>query len=343
MNKKVIVAMSGGVDSSLSAYLMKEKGYEVIGVTLELFEGQKKYLKDAEEVASQIGIKWYLADYTEKFKSDVISYFINTYRKGKTPNPCAYCNRFAKFNYLYSEMIKHNAEKIVTGHYARKVLINDKHFIAKGLDKKKDQSYYLSLLKDCQIEVVEFPLGEFDKQTTRKLAEKYGLKVYNKKDSQEVCFLEGRDYREFLVERIKEENFQKGDFIFEGKTIGKHNGIELYTVGQRRGLNLSYHEALYVENIDPKSGNIYLCKKDEGFVKGVKIVNTTFQTDKKLFKAKGKLRYRMKDADCLVEVHPEDRAFLLFDEPQSFVAPGQLAAIYDGDILVGGGFIEDFF
>lgn len=343
MNKKVVVAMSGGVDSSLSAYIMKEKGYEVIGVTLQLFEGQEKYLKDAEKVASEIGIKWYLADYTEEFKSDVISYFIGTYRKGKTPNPCAYCNRFAKFNYLHKEMLKNNAEKIVTGHYARKVLADDKYFIAKGLDRKKDQSYYLALLQDYQIKVVEFPLGEFDKQTTRKVAEKYGLSVHNKKDSQEVCFLEGRDYREFLKEKLKEENFKKGDFIYDGKTVGKHNGIELYTVGQRRGLDLSYHEALYVKYIDEKNGNIYLSKKEEGFVKGVKIEKATFQTDKKIFKAKAKLRYRMKDVECTVEVHPEDKAFLLFDEPQGFVAPGQIASIYEDDILVGGGFIERFF
>ncbi|MBZ4643008.1 MAG: mnmA [Deferribacteraceae bacterium] len=343
MKERVVVAMSGGVDSSLSAYLMKEKGYEVIGITLKLFEGQEKYLTDAEKMAQEIGIKWYMADYSEDFKRDIINYFISTYRKGKTPNPCAFCNRFGKFNFLHNEMLKYDATKIVTGHYARKVYTDGKYYIAKGLDRKKDQSYYLTLLENYQIEKIEFPLGEIDKITTRNLAQKYGLSVHNKKDSQEVCFLEGGDYRDYLKSKINQNNFKKGNFIFEGRILGRHEGIELYTVGQRKGLGLSYHEPLYVKKLDPKTNDIELCRKDGGNVKGVKLKDTVFQTDKKIFKAKAKLRYRMKEADCLVEIHPENRAFLLFDEPQSFPAPGQIAGIYEGDILLGGGFIEDFF
>ncbi|MCB4205211.1 tRNA 2-thiouridine(34) synthase MnmA [Deferribacterales bacterium Es71-Z0220] len=343
MSKRVVVAMSGGVDSSLSAYLMKEKGYEVIGITLKLFDGQEQYLSDAEKMAKEIGIQWHLADYSNEFKRDIINYFISTYRRGKTPNPCAYCNRFGKFNYLHSEMLKYNCEKIVTGHYARKIYINEKPFVAKGLDKKKDQSYYLTLLENYQLEVIEFPLGEMDKFTVRKLAEQYGLSVHDKKDSQDVCFLEGGDYRDYLKNKINENKFKTGDFILDGKSLGKHNGIELYTVGQRKGLGLSYHEPLYVKSIDPITNNIILCRKTDSDIKGVKIRDTVFHTDKKIFKAKAKLRYRMREESCLVEIHPENRAFLLFDRPQSFPAPGQIAAVYEDDILVGGGFIEDFF
>jgi tRNA-specific 2-thiouridylase len=216
MSKRVVVAMSGGVDSSLSAYLMKEKGYEVIGITLKLFDGQEQYLSDAEKMAKEIGIQWHLADYSNEFKRDIINYFISTYRRGKTPNPCAYCNRFGKFNYLHSEMLKYNCEKIVTGHYARKIYINEKPFVAKGLDKKKDQSYYLTLLENYQLEVIEFPLGEMDKFTVRKLAEQYGLSVHDKKDSQDVCFLEGGDYRDYLKNKINENKFKTGNFILDG-------------------------------------------------------------------------------------------------------------------------------
>lgn len=343
MKKKVIVAMSGGVDSSLTAYLMKEKGYEVIGITLKLFKGQEKYLLDAEKVAKDIGIKWFLADYTEEFNKNIINYFINTYKKGLTPNPCSYCNRHGKFRFLFNELQKYNADIIATGHYARKVIVDGRPFVAKGFDHKKDQSYYLALVESFHLGLVEFPLGGMTKVQTRELAKSYGLAVHDKKDSQEVCFLEGGDYREYLKDKLGSDNFTNGNFVFDGKILGKHKGVELYTVGQRRGLGLGYHEPLYVKQINPLTNEVILCRENEGFVKKIRIKDTNFFTDKKIFKAKGKIRYRMKEANCLVEIHPENSAFLLFDEPQSFPAPGQVAAVYDGELLVGGGFIEKIF
>lgn len=343
MKKKVIVAMSGGVDSSLTAYMMKEKGYEVVGITLKLFEGQEKYLKDAEKVASEIGIKWFMADYTEEFNKKVINYFINTYKKGLTPNPCSYCNRHGKFRFLFNEMQKYDADIIATGHYARKVVIDDKAYVAKGSDQKKDQSYYLALVESYLLGLVEFPLGEITKVETRELAKKYGLTVHDKKDSQEVCFLEGGDYRDFLEDKLGTNSSSGGNFILDGKPIGNHKGVEFYTVGQRRGLGIGYHEPLYVKQINTLTNEVTLCRENEGFARKVKLKDTNFFTDKKIFKAKAKIRYRMKEANCLAEIHPENSAFLLFDELQSFPAPGQVGAIYDGELLLGGGFIEKVF
>ncbi|MEF3255106.1 MAG: tRNA 2-thiouridine(34) synthase MnmA [Deferribacterales bacterium] len=342
--KRVVVAMSGGVDSSTTAYLLKQDGYEVIGITFKMFDGQDKYLIDAEKVAKQIGIKWELVDKTVEFNETVISYFINSYRKGKTPNPCALCNREAKFYYLFTELLRYDADFIATGHYANKILENGKLYIKRSFDSPKDQSYYLSLVKREVLEKTIFPLANMEKNEVRKIATSFGLVVADKKDSQEICFLEGADYRDYLRKKIDPNKIRKGDFILNNKVIGKHYGIEFYTVGQRRGLNLSYHNPLYVYKIEPETGNIILVEnKDKGF-RGVKLENCNFYNEEpKLFRGSAKLRYKMKDAECLVELLPDNRAHLLFDTPQSFPAPGQVAAIYQREKLLGGGFIEGVF
>ncbi|MGA1862833.1 tRNA 2-thiouridine(34) synthase MnmA [Deferribacter thermophilus] len=346
MKDKVIVAMSGGVDSSVSAYKMKEEGFEVIGVTLKLFDSEntEKMIADAESVAKILGIKWYVADYSSYFK-DVISYFINSYKKGETPNPCAFCNKTAKFVYLFNEMQKNNAKYIATGHYAKVVERDGKKFIGKATNLQKDQSYYLALLDRFQVNLLKFPMSEISsKEITRQIAKEIGLPVSAKKDSQEVCFLCGRDYREFLQEKVESSRFKKGYMIYNGKKLREHEGIEFYTVGQRRGLGLSYHEPLYVKEIDAKSGNIYLAKKDEVVKRGVKLRDVNMVDEKlRVFKAKAKIRYRMKEEDCLVEILPENKALLLFDKPQFAPTKGQLAAIYIDDIVVGGGFIYETF
>jgi tRNA-specific 2-thiouridylase len=343
MNKKVIVAMSGGVDSSVTAYLMREKGYEVIGVTLDLFEGNEELLKDAENVANFLGIKWYKADYRKEFKEEIISYFISTYRKGRTPNPCSYCNKWGKLQYLFNEMQKNNASKIVSGHYARVIKQNETYFIAKGIDETKDQSYYLSLLESFEIANLEFPLGDKTKEEIRKIASTVKIPVAEKKDSQEVCFLKGENYQDFLKRKIKNSSKSKGYFILNGKKLKEHDGIEFYTIGQRKGLGIGHHVPLYVSNIDAETNNIILSEDKSQKHKGVKLSNCKFNTSKHMGRAKVKLRYRMKDIDCTFEIQPDNKVILLLDEPQFSIAPGQVATLYENDIIICGGFIESSF
>ncbi len=336
--------MSGGVDSTLCAKLMLEQGHDVTGVTLQLFEGQEEMLAGAERVADELGIKWYVADCRKFFSEDVISYFIRTYKLGKTPNPCCHCNHTAKFNYLYREMCSAGCEEVVSGHYARITEHNGLKYVAKGLDETKDQSYYLSLMERYQIEVLNFPLGAMRKDDVRELAREHGLSVADKKDSQDVCFLMGNDYREFLSKKLKDSDIRKGWFILDGKRLKEHEGIVFYTIGQRRGLNIGYHEPLYVQHIDPKSGDITLGRKEEAAFKGVKLKDAVFaDSTKHMRRAEARLRYRMKNAPCSVEILPEHKAVLLFDEPQFSPAPGQVAAIYDKERVIGGGFIESVF
>lgn len=344
MKTKVLVAMSGGVDSTLTAHMMKEQGYEVQGVTIKFFEGQEQALADGEKAAKELGIPWYAADYTQFFKDDVISYFIRTYKLGKTPNPCAWCNRNAKLNYLFREMKSNCCEKIVTGHYARKIPFGEGFRIAKGADSSKDQSYYLSLLKACQIEVVEFPLGGMVKTDVKAKAAELGLSVAEKAESQDICFLMGEDYGDFLDRHIAPETVKKGWFILNGKRLKEHKGIIYYTVGQRRGLDIGYHEPLFVKSIDARSGDIILSDKESVTGRGVKLMECEFPSDHdRIFRAEVKVRYRMAPVGCLVEIQPSQTATVLFDRPEFAPTPGQVACIYKDNSVIGGGFIGDVF
>ena len=344
MKTKVLIAMSGGVDSTLSAHMMREQGYDVTGVTIKFFEEQDQGLADGEKAAKELGIKWYAADYTKFFHEDVISYFVRTYKLGKTPNPCCHCNRHAKFNYLFKEMKTNQCEKIVTGHYANKVLIDGYWHAAKGLDPKKDQSYYLSLLQSYQLEVIEFPLGGFSKDVVKEKAAQLGLSVADKKESQDICFLMNGDYRDFLEQRLSQDTIKKGWFIFNGKKLKEHKGIIYYTVGQRKGLDIGYHEPLFVKQIDAQSGDVILSDKENVTGRGVKVKDCQFaENQQRMFRAEVKVRYRMEPIGCLVEIQPSNKATILFDEPEFAPTPGQVACLYDGDMVIGGGYIESVF
>lgn len=335
--------MSGGVDSSVTAHLMKEEGYEVIGVTLDLFEGNEEMLKDAENVAKQLEIPWVRADFRQQFKEDIMSYFISTYRKGKTPNPCSYCNKHGKFQYLFEEMQRQGATKIVSGHYAKVVQKGDTHFIAKGADTSKDQSYYLSLLASFEIAHLKFPLGEMTKDTIRQIAAEIGLSVAEKKDSQEICFLMGEDYKDYLKRKLPLDQRQIGQFMLDGKPLKQHDGIEFYTIGQRKGLGIGHRAPLYVASIDAKSHNIHLTEDSSAGHKGVKLDHCHFGTPTHMGRADVKLRYRMKELPCTYEIQPDNRAILLLDDPYPGIAPGQIATFYDGNTIIGGGFIDSVF
>ncbi|PLX66798.1 MAG: tRNA 2-thiouridine(34) synthase MnmA [Denitrovibrio sp.] len=344
MKEKVLIAMSGGVDSTLAAHIMKEKGYDVIGVTIKFFDEQEDAIISGEKAAKELGIDWYWANYTEHFKEDVMAYFIRTYMQGKTPNPCAHCNRHAKFNYLYREMKAKQCTKIITGHYSRKVQIGDYHYFKKGLDPKKDQSYYLALLKDFQREVIEFPLGEMNKIDVKAKAAELNLSVADQDESQDICFLMDGDYRNFLEDKLSENSIKKGWFIMDGKRFKEHKGIIYYTVGQRKGLGIGYHEPLFVKSIDADTGDIVVCKKDEVTGRGVKVHDCVFPSDHdRVFRAEVKIRYRMAPVGCLVEVQPDNKATILFDEPEFAPTPGQIACVYENDVVVGGGYIQSVF
>lgn len=336
--------MSGGVDSTLCAHMMKEAGYDVKGVTIKFFEEQDKALEDAEKAAKELGIDWYSADYTKFFTEDVISYFVRTYKLGKTPNPCCHCNRYAKFNYLFREMKISGAEKIITGHYANKVMYGGRWHASRGLDAKKDQSYYLALLKDIQLEVIEFPLGGMSKNDVKAKASELGLSVAEKKESQDICFLMDGDYRDFLEKRLSAENIKKGWFIKDGKKMKEHQGIIYYTVGQRKGLGIGHHEPLFVKQIDAESGNIILADKEHITGRGVKVEHCEFPVDHdRIFRANVKIRYRMEAVGCTVEIQPSNTATILFDKPEFAPTPGQIACVYNGDTVVGGGYIASVF
>jgi len=344
LKEKILIAMSGGVDSTIVAHMMKEAGYDVKGVTIKFFDGQEKAITEGERAAKELGIDWYAADYTEYFSEDVLSYFIKTYKQGKTPNPCAHCNRHAKFNYLFREMKSQGATKIVSGHYSKKVIIDGKHYFKRGEDAKKDQSYYLCLLQDYQREVIEFPLGELTKDEVKLKAEELGFSVASQDESQDICFLDGGDYRDYLESKLNPDTIKKGWFIKDGKRMKEHKGIIYYTVGQRRGLDIGYHEPLFVKSINPKSGNIVVSDKSEVIGRGVKVVDCIFPEDHdRVFKAHVKIRYRMQPVGCYVEVQPGGRATILFDEPEFAPTPGQIACVYEDDVVIGGGYIESAF
>ena len=344
MKEKVLIAMSGGVDSTITAHMMKEQGYDVIGVTIKFFDEQEDAIIEGERAAKELGIDWYSADYTEHFKEDVMAYFIRTYVQGKTPNPCAHCNRHGKFNYLFREMKAKSASKIITGHYARKVKIGENYYFKKGLDVKKDQSYYLTLLKDYQREVIEFPLGELDKTEVKAKAKELGLSVADKDESQDICFLMDGDYRDFLEAKLGKDSFKKGWFIKDGERFKEHKGIINYTIGQRKGLGIGYHEPLFVKSIDAESGDIVVCSKDEVTGRGVKVHDCIFPADHdRVFRAEVKIRYRMAPVGCMVEVQPDNKATILFDKPEFAPTPGQIACVYENDVVVGGGYIQSVF
>lgn len=339
---RVIVAMSGGVDSSVTALMAKESGLIPIGITMQMFDNKNEFWKDAEHMANFLDIEWHLADYTEEFIPEIIGYFIREYKNGKTPNPCSRCNKLAKTRYLHHEMQKYNCKYILTGHYAKTKEVNGQYHIQKAFYAEKDQSYYLSMVEPYFVNILKFPLGDMIKPDVRKIAEQYSLPVATKKDSQEACFLENKDYREFLEPYKK--NWKKGNIILNDKIIGPNKGIENYTPGQRRGLEVSYSEPLYVKNIDSSTGDVYLGTKDEVYRKGVALKDAFFYPDTPYMgKFTAKLRYRMKDEPCLVERQPDNKCKLLFDDLQFAPAPGQTAAIYDGDIIIGSGIIDYVF
>jgi len=356
-NTTVAVAMSGGVDSSVVAALLLEKGFRVIGLTMRLWVDVKtqqipesnfcdmEAVNDSLKVAETLGIPHYTLNLKDVFKEQVVDYFVEEYLAGRTPNPCVVCNREIKFGVLLRSALEKGAHYLATGHYVRSAWDANyrRYFLKKGLDSQKDQSYTLYSLNQFQLSCSCFPLGELSKDTVRSKAKNMGLDLTNKPESQEVCFIPDNNYRDFLWR-------QKGDFISgpikdtSGKKLGNHQGLPFYTVGQRRGLGLTGKEPFYVIRIDPKENALIVGPKDELYSRKLLAHCLNFMKLPILTEAlsvKVRIRYRAPDVPALL--HPLDHngvAKIEFLEPQAAVTPGQSVVFYQGDDLLGGGIIK---
>ncbi len=338
---RVLVAMSGGVDSSVAAMLLKDAGFEVIGVTMRLFgKAQQKAAEQAAAVAQQLDIEHSTVDLSSTFQSSVVEYFCEEYRRGATPNPCIVCNRLIKFGALLTFADELGASHLATGHYARiERTLNDFHLF-KARDASKDQSYFLYSLNQSQLSRILFPLGEKTKTETRTLAQAAGLPVFSG-ESQDICFLEGGDYRAFLDGRVE---FIPGDITDEeGKILGRHLGLGLYTIGQRQGLGIASNKPLYVVAIDAGQNKMIVGDEKSLLRLTVRIDNLNWISGAWPTDISGlyaRIRYRMPDAPLAsIERDGDNGAILTFAAPVRAVTPGQSAVIYRCDEVLGGGII----
>ena len=347
---RILVAMSGGVDSSVVAALLKEQGHEVIGVTMKLWEGPEGEMpetgcctasdsEDARKVASKLDIPYYVLDYTESFSKNVVDNFIDMYAQGLTPNPCVECNRSVKFDHFLNQAKKLNCEKVATGHYAKIIKNENFYELHKADYLDKDQSYVLHMLKSDDLENILFPLGEITKPEVRQIAARLGLKTAFKKDSQDICFVGKKDYRSFVEKRI---DLTSAGEIFDvnGNKVGNHNGIHEFTVGQRKGLPGGQATPRYVTKINVQNKNVIIGEQKDLLVESFIIEDVSIVKDIEYENLTVQTRYNSEDLNCKINKISDNELLVELIEPASSIAPGQFGVLFSGTKVIGGGRIS---
>ena len=353
--RKIVVAMSGGVDSSTVAAMLKEQGHEVIGITLQLYDVNKVGIKrgsccagidvyDAKNVANKLDIPHYVLDYESKFRQSVIDDFADTYLRGETPIPCVKCNQTVKFSDLYKVAQDLGADALATGHYVKKIMGQNGAELHRGIDEKKDQSYFMFVITKDQLKFLEFPLGGYSKQETRELARKYGLEIADKPDSQDICFVTDGNYAG-VIEKLRPGALDKGNIVdTDGNILGTHEGIINYTIGQRRGLGVSGPEAYYVIKINPENNTVVVGPEEKLFHSEFFIRDSNWLVDDALLDNDFDIQVKIRSAhEPKPAVISKDKTTGMYKvklaDFQKSITPGQACVVYDKSRVIGGGWI----
>lgn len=361
MSKKVVLGLSGGVDSSVAAYILKEQGYDVIGITLTQVPHDEEFddnaggccslssVLDAKMVAHKLDIPHYVVNFRDIFEEKVISYFVDEYLQGRTPNPCVMCNKHIRFDKFIEKALGLGAEYVATGHYA--VIEQDKdtgrYLMKKSADNRKDQTYFLHTLTQYQLSHTLFPLGGYKKDRIREIAAEIGLVVHNKPDSEEICFIPDNNHGRFIEKRVPDK-VVPGNFIdTKGNILGKHKGIVYYTIGQRKGLGVATGQRVFVQKIDPEKNEIVL-GLEEGlyhtklYAEEINLI--PFDSLEKKMGVTAKIRHSTKESKATIQPHNDGKGILVeFEEPQRAITKSQAVVFYKGDLVIGGGIIKDVF